>query len=78
MHTDRQLNGVSDPLVYDTTDREAVGAAVVVIGIDVARAEVQAVTASSTIGCGHPVDAVRANGAELTCIVATTPRGWEE
>ena len=62
-------------LVNDTTDREAVGAAVVIIGIDVARAEVQVVSVSSTIGCGHPVETVRANVAELTCIVVTTPRG---
>ena len=65
-------------LVNDTTDREAVGAVVAAIGIDEARAEVQGVTVSSTVGCGHPVETARANVAELTCIVATTPRGWEE
>ena len=40
MHAVRQLNGVSDPLVYDASNREAVGVAVAVIGMDVARVEV--------------------------------------
>ena len=61
-------------LVNDTTDREAAGAAAAVIGIDAARVEVQVVSASSTVGCGHPVVAVRANVAELTCI-ACSPSG---
>ena len=61
-------------LVNDTTDREAAGAAVVIIGIDVARAEVQVVPVSSTVGCGHPAETVRANVGELAT-VARSPSG---
>ena len=64
-------------LVNDTTDREAVGASAAVIGNDVARAEAQEVSASSTVGCGHPVETVRANVGELATGSTTTARGWE-
>ena len=58
-------------LVFDTTSREAVGAAAAIIGIDVARAEVQVVPVSSTAGCGHPAVAVCANCAELAISCTT-------
>ena len=78
MHADRQLKGVSDPLVNDTTDREAVGAEVVIIGIDVARVEAQGVPVGRIARCRHPVVAVRANDVELATGCNTIARGWEE
>ena len=65
-------------LVNDASNREAVGAAAVITGIEVVIGEVQAVSASTAVGCGHPVVAVRANVAELTCIVDTQAAGREE
>ena len=65
-------------LVFDTTSREAVGAAVITIGADVARVEAQAVPADRTLRCGHPAVAVRANAVELAIGCSTTAASGEE
>ena len=65
-------------LVFDTTSREAVGAVVIIIGIDVARVEVQVVSVDRTLRCGHPAVAVRANVVELAIGCITIAASGEE
>ena len=65
-------------LVFDTTSREAVGTVVCIIGVDVARVEVQEVSADRTLRCGHPGVAVRANSPELATGAEAQAAGGEE
>ena len=65
-------------LVFDTTSREAVGTVVCIIGIDVARVEVQVVSVSRIVGCGHPAVTVCTNCVELAIGCITIAASGEE
>jgi len=52
-------------LVADATNREAVSAIAIIIGVDSTRVEAQGVTVDGTLWRGHPAVAVRANVVEL-------------
>ena len=65
-------------LLFDTTSREAVGAAATIIGVDVARVEVQAVPVDRTLRCGHPAVTACTNCVELAIGCITIAASGEE